>query len=79
MNDLTQQERQSGRAPLHFGLSRWRRAPPLHSQSLVCAWERGSDGQQYRDARVALPIRHRQLPARRRSVALRSLGSLSAA
>src|SRR5438105_2824165 len=56
IDDIAKQECQSRRASIHPGLSGWYRAPPLHSQSLVCAWERGSDGQQHRRARVALPL-----------------------
>src|SRR3989442_11198034 len=55
-HDLAQQERQSRRAPIHFGLSGWRRAPPLHTHNLDRAWERDRDGKQYRGARVALGI-----------------------
>ena len=55
-------KRQSRRAPVHFELTVWHCAPDLHSQHPVAVGERGGDGQQYREARVALPLRHSQLP-----------------
>src|SRR5207237_8512820 len=78
-HDLAQQERQSRRAPIHFGLSGWRRAPPLHTHNLDRAWERDRDGKQYRGARVALSLGHCEPTARQRPLALRSVSSLSIA
>src|ERR1700730_318141 len=77
--DLAQQESQAGRCPIHSRVSRWGRAPPLHSQCVDCEWARGSDGKQYRDTRVALPPWHCQRAALQRSVDLRPIGALSIA
>jgi len=44
MHELTQQERQSRRAPTHFGISGWCGTPHVHSQCLVCVWGRDRDG-----------------------------------